>query len=108
MDIRVPKTPKKAFNKRRKVSGLLMAQIEHLQWAALPAAERQSAKDLAKRKIRKPKTEGQAAEYIEQLTKQVLEQQAAAPPQEPPAPGPQVKPVAAARPRRRRKGGGKK
>jgi hypothetical protein len=32
--ITVPKTPKSAFNKNRPASGLLMAQLEHLEAAA--------------------------------------------------------------------------
>ena len=37
----VPKTPARAFNPQRPPSDLLRKQIEHLEWALLPAAQRQ-------------------------------------------------------------------
>jgi hypothetical protein len=66
--IKVPRTPAGAFNASRRPSALLLAQIEHLQWAALPASER------APGTIPPPdvKTEGEAAERIGNLTKAVL------------------------------------
>ena len=36
--IRVPKTPKQAFNKNRPASKLLKSQVEHLEWAVRPAS----------------------------------------------------------------------
>jgi hypothetical protein len=66
--IKVPKTPRKAFNKNRRPSALLLSQIEHLEWAALPASHRKPD-SLPKAK---PKTEGQAAERVAQLTGLVL------------------------------------
>ncbi len=75
--IRVPKTPKRAFNTKRPPSDLLKAQVAHLEAAArsltpgTPLAHRQ------------PKTEGQAAKYIEKLTRQM---RSAAEPPAPPAP----------------------
>src|SRR5260221_13933960 len=62
--IKVPKTPKKAFNPLRRPSALLLKQIEHLEWAVLPASQR-TTDQLPKQRV---KTEGQAAERIGQLT----------------------------------------
>ena len=60
--ITVPKTPKSAFNKNRPASGLLMAQLEHLEAAAgnYPSATG---------KRRKALTEGQVAARIHELTR---------------------------------------
>lgn len=66
--IKVPKTPSKAFDRDRRPSDLLLKQIEHLEWAALPAAQRKPGA-LPKRRVT---TEGQAAERVAQLTKLVL------------------------------------
>jgi len=71
--IKVPKTPKKAFDKSRRPSSLLLKQIEHLEWAVLPASKRKP-KQLPKRKVT---TEGQAAERIAQLTQMLLARHAA-------------------------------
>ena len=59
--IRVPKTPKSAYNPDRPLSGLLKAQIGMLEEANL------SFEPTMKTKDRKPATEGQAARYIEYL-----------------------------------------
>ena len=75
--IRVPKTPKKAFNPNRKASGLLQAQVEHLELAAgvaHPADTRAPAKAKGRAKAPRRKvvrTEKQAAEYIQSLTSQL-------------------------------------
>lgn len=61
--VRVPKTPRGAFNKNRPVSNLLKAQMEHLE-AAAHTCHVQSQR-------RRPRTEGQAAAYIAELTAQV-------------------------------------
>jgi hypothetical protein len=63
--VKVPRTPKHAFNKDRRPSALLLDQIKHLEWAALPASQRKP-QDL--KKYRQVKTEAQAAERIAQLT----------------------------------------
>lgn len=63
--VKVPRTPKRAFNKDRRPSALLLDQIRHLEWAALPASQRKP-KDL--KKYRTVKTEAQAAERVAQLT----------------------------------------
>jgi hypothetical protein len=63
----VPKTPARAFNPHRRPSDLLRKQIEHLEWALLPAALRHP-KRLRANTVR---TEGQAAEYIALLTERV-------------------------------------
>ena len=75
--IKVPKTPKKAFNPNRRPSALLLGQVAHLEWAARPASQR---KPVQMKKILKkgtPKTEAEAAERIAALTKTVLENAAA-------------------------------
>src|SRR5260221_2229776 len=63
--VKVPKTPKKAFNTHRRPSALLLAQIAHLEWAVLPASQRRPG-HLPKQRVI---TEGQAAERIAQLTR---------------------------------------
>jgi hypothetical protein len=63
--IRVPKTPKKAFNKNRPASKLLKSQVAHLEWAVRPASERKPYQ-LPKASVR---TEGEAAARIEELTR---------------------------------------
>ena len=63
--IRVPKTPKRAFNKNRPASTLLRSQIQHLEWAVHPASERKPGQ-LRSRPV---KTEGEAAARIGQLTR---------------------------------------
>jgi hypothetical protein len=68
--IKVPRTPKKAFDPDRPASDLLRRQVEHLEWAVRPASERKP--DMLPK--RGPKTEGEAAAKIEKLTAAVLEQ----------------------------------
>lgn len=77
--VRVPKTPKSSFNPRRRPSALLLDQVRHLEWAALPAAQRRPGGDLPKRQVA---TEGAAAERVAQLTAIVRAQQ-----EVPPTPG---------------------
>ena len=67
--VKVPKTPKRSFNKDRQPSALLLDQIRHLEWAVLPAMAR-TPKVL---KAPKARTEAQAAERVAQLTRLVLE-----------------------------------
>jgi hypothetical protein len=71
--IRVPKTPKTAFDKNRRPSELLLKQVEHLEWAVLPASQRKPDR-LPRKKV---KTEAQAAERVGQLTKMVFAAHAA-------------------------------
>jgi hypothetical protein len=59
--IKVPKTPKSAYNPERPISGLLRAQIAMLEEANLSFEPALSLKD------RKPATEGQASRYIQYL-----------------------------------------
>lgn len=99
--IKVPKTPAKAFNPHRRPSALLLSQIAHLEWAALPAAQRKPGQ-LPTRRV---KTEGQAAARIAQLTALVLqtprstaEPSPAAPVSRAPVRLPPIPPVAAKRP----------
>lgn len=63
--IKVPKTPKKAFNKDRPPSGLLQAQVEHLQAAVLGVP---AAATAMRSRPAMPATEGDAAAYIAELT----------------------------------------
>ena len=65
--IRVPKTPKKAFNKNRPASKLLKSQVAQLEWAVRPASERKPYQ-LPKASVR---TEGEAAARIEELTRRL-------------------------------------
>jgi hypothetical protein len=73
--IKVPKTPASAFNPRRPPSDLIRQQIKHLEWALLPAAQRQPTrrKDGTLRWFKggAVKTEAQAAAYIAVLTARV-------------------------------------
>ncbi len=39
-EVRVPRTPKRALGRTRRPSTLLLGQIEHLEWAVLPASQR--------------------------------------------------------------------
>jgi hypothetical protein len=71
--VRVPRTPRKAFDRARRPSTLLLGQIEHLEWAVLPAAQRKPDQLPA----RKVKSEAQAAERVAQLTTMLQEQRAA-------------------------------
>lgn len=65
--IKVPKTPKSAFNKDRPASGLLQAQIEHLEAAVgINRPSRKAARTRPKRR-----TEGEAAAYIATLTRRL-------------------------------------
>jgi hypothetical protein len=79
-DIKVPKTPKKAFNPDRPPSGLITSQVEHLE-AALGMFSEPGQRRTG------PRTEGEAAEYIAQLTAQLHPQPGAAAPENPVAPG---------------------
>jgi hypothetical protein len=74
--IKVPRPPKRAFNMDRPASDLLKSQITHLEWATRPAAYRKPGK----LRIKKVKTEGEAAARIERLTRELLRQQNALPP----------------------------
>ena len=86
--VRVPKTPKKAFDRARRPSTLLLGQIEHLEWAVLPAAQRKPGQ----LPVQKVKTEAQAAERVAQLMKMLQETNAA------PAAARMIAPGAAAAP----------
>jgi hypothetical protein len=62
--IKVPKPPKTAFNKNRPVSALLKNQMEHMQTAEFRLPARRQTNIY----INKIRTEGEAAEYIRQVT----------------------------------------
>ena len=66
--IPVPKPPKKAYNPRRPAGTLLQNQLQHLEWAVRPAAERVPARF---KKIKKAKSEAEAARRIEKLTREL-------------------------------------
>jgi hypothetical protein len=71
--IKVPKTPKSAFNPDRPASSLIQAQIEHLEAAA--GVERRAVASVSSvapgRARRAPIREGEAAAYIARLTSQL-------------------------------------
>src|SRR5258705_8498571 len=73
--IPVPKPPKKAYNPRRPAGTLLQNQLLHLEWAVRPAAQRVPAQFA---KIKKAKSEAEAARRVEKLT-QELKRQAESP-----------------------------
>jgi hypothetical protein len=60
--IKLPKTPKNAYNPRRPASALLLSQIEHLEHAV----------GLEPKHVKR--SEGDAARYIAKLTAEVLKQ----------------------------------
>lgn len=64
--IRVGKPPRKAFNKKRPISDLLKNQIVHLEWATRSAEQNRK-----RRRAPAVHTEGQAAAYIAELTRQL-------------------------------------
>jgi len=68
--IKVPKTPRRAFNKNRRASALLPGQLAHLEWAARPASQRKPGM-LPRVDV---KTEGEAADRIAELTAVVVAQ----------------------------------
>jgi len=70
--IPVPKTPKKAYNPRRRAGTLLQNQLAHLEWAVRPAAKRKKA---AMRRIKPAKTEAEAAARIAKLTAKLRREQ---------------------------------
>jgi hypothetical protein len=70
--ITVPKTPKSAFNKNRPASGLLMAQLEHLEAAA-------GKYPPVTVKRRKTLTEAQVAARVQVLTRTLHPQSAHVP-----------------------------
>jgi hypothetical protein len=61
--IRIPKTPRSAYDPKRKVSSLLKAQIANLEAVTY---KRQGVT-----RASRPKTEGQASAYIADLTRQL-------------------------------------
>lgn len=63
--VRVPRTPRKSYNPERRPSNLLLDQVKHLEWAALPASQRKPEQLKVYKQV---KTEWQAAERIAQLT----------------------------------------
>ena len=105
----VPKTPKKAYNPGRPASGLLRSQMEHLAAACGDYAS-PYINPYARKKRRKPVTEGEAAEYIRTMTEQLRtrgpapEPQAAAAAPVMPKPAKKKKRKAASRKRRTRRG----
>jgi hypothetical protein len=80
--IRIPKTPKSAYNPDRKVSNLLKAHISNLEavTAQMRGQTRGQVRGQTPGQIRsrKPRTEGQASAYIAELTREMHAAQAAA------------------------------
>ena len=72
--IRVPQPPRSAVDKNRPVSSLLKTQIKHMQEAEL----RLPARSQTNTYINAIKTEGEAAEYIRQVTEALHREHAAA------------------------------
>jgi hypothetical protein len=72
--IRIPKTPKSAYNPKRPAGTLLQSQLKHLEWAVRPAGQR-TAKAF---RVKPAYTEGEAAARIAALNK-TLQEQATAP-----------------------------
>jgi hypothetical protein len=70
--IRVPKTPKKAYDPQRRAGTLLQSQLVHLEWAVRPA----SARSEKAFQIKRATTEAAAARRIEQLTIELHRQSA--------------------------------
>lgn len=65
--IRVPKTPKTAYDPQRPAGTLLQSQITHLEWATRPAAERGPERF----DVVPAATEAEAAERIAALTRKL-------------------------------------
>jgi hypothetical protein len=91
--IRVPKTPKSAYNPKRPAGTLLQSQLKHLEWAVRPAGQR-TAKAF---RVKAAYTEAEAAARIARLN-QELHGQATAPRGVMP-PNPAPPPITAAKPR---------
>lgn len=68
--ISVPKTPRQAYNPRRKPGTLLQSQLQHLEWAVRPAAERTRERF----RFKPAATEAEAAARIEALTLRLRDQ----------------------------------
>jgi hypothetical protein len=98
-DIRVPKTPRKAYNPKRPPGTLLQNQLCHLEWAVRPA----SARTRDKFRVKPAKTEAEAAARIAALTAQLHEQAAAPRDVVPPIPGLPAQTSAESTPRPRSK-----
>lgn len=61
-EIKVPKPPKTAFNPKRRASGLLRDQVEHLEWAVRHAGDRVNASTGRKKyEVKAIKTEADVA-----------------------------------------------
>jgi hypothetical protein len=73
--IKVPKTPRKAYDTNRPAGDLLKRQVEHLEWAIRPASQRSPEQ----MHLQMPKTEGEAAAQIAKLTEKLHQVSAAAP-----------------------------
>ncbi|HEY8551233.1 MAG TPA: hypothetical protein VIL35_14850 [Vicinamibacterales bacterium] len=69
--IRVPKTPKRAFNTARPAGDLLRRQAEHLEWAFRPASQR-GPRAFATARAAVPATEGEIAKRIAELTAKLM------------------------------------
>ena len=91
--IRIPKTPKSAYNPKRPAGTLLQSQLKHLEWAVRPAGQR-TAKAF---RVKPAYTEAEAAARIAALNQELKEQ--AATPRGVMPPNPVPPPATAAKPR---------
>ena len=83
--ITIPKTPKSAYNPKRKISSLLKAHIANL--------EAVTQRKFGVKPSMKPRTEGQASAYIAELTRQL---HAAVQPARPASPATAQQPITVA------------
>jgi hypothetical protein len=65
--IRVPKTPRKAYDPQRPAGTLLQSQLKHLEWAVRPAG----ARGAGVFKVKPAKTEAEAAARIARLNEKL-------------------------------------
>jgi hypothetical protein len=96
--IRVPKTPKSAYNPKRPAGTLLQSQLKHLEWAVRPASER-TARSF---RVKPAYTEAEAAARIATLNQQLHEQATTPRGVMPPNPAPPPRPAAKPRSKHRR------
>ncbi|PWT84968.1 MAG: hypothetical protein C5B57_03860 [Blastocatellia bacterium] len=91
--IRVPKTPKSAFNKNRPVSELLRRQVEHLEYLQSATAAAPRLQSVPRLRSKGTMTEGQAAAYIEAMTRRLHPEAAQPVPATESAPSPVTRPA---------------
>jgi len=95
--IRIPKTPKSAYNPDRPAGTLLQSQLKHLEWAVRPAGAR-SAKAF---RVKPAYTEAEASARIAVLNEELNRQATSPRGVVPPAPEPPVSAPARRKPTRK-------